>query len=85
MEYLDGTQIDLYLSGSDLIRRMLVDDILYLTRSGRNVRLFSQDGPWTFGCATMTFAPSCPSGFSTQSISPFSSTSTTFRNTGTPP
>lgn len=45
MEYLDGTQIDLYLSGSDLIRRMLVDDILYLTRSGRNVRLFSQDGP----------------------------------------
>ena len=45
MEYLDGTQIDLYLSGSDLIRRMLVDNILYLTRSGRNVRLFSQDGP----------------------------------------
>lgn len=45
MEYLDGTQIDLYLSGSDLIRRMLVDDILYLTRSDRNVRLFSQDGP----------------------------------------
>lgn len=45
MEYLDGTQIDLYLSGSDLVRRMLVDDILYLTRSGRNVRLFSQDGP----------------------------------------
>ena len=45
MEYLDGTQIDLYLSGSDLVRRMLVDDILYLTSSGRNVRLFSQDGP----------------------------------------
>ena len=45
MEYLDGTQIDLYLSGSDLVRRMLVDDILYLTRSGRNVRFFSQDGP----------------------------------------
>lgn len=45
MEYLDGTQIDLYLSGSDLVRRMLVDDILYLTRSGRIVRLFSQDGP----------------------------------------
>ena len=48
MEYLDGTQIDLYLSGSDLVRRMLVDDILYLTRSGRNVRLFSQDGPLDF-------------------------------------
>lgn len=45
MEYLDGTQIDLYLSGSDLVRRMLVDNILYLTRSSRNVRLFSQDGP----------------------------------------
>ena len=45
MEYLDGTQIDLYLSGSDLVRRMLVDNILYLTRSGRIVRLFSQDGP----------------------------------------
>lgn len=37
MEYIDGAYIDLFLYGNSTQQRILVDDILYITRDGRKV------------------------------------------------
>lgn len=39
MEYIDGAYVDLFLYGDNAQQRVLVDDILYITRSNRKVTL----------------------------------------------
>nr|MBQ4457160.1 response regulator transcription factor [Clostridia bacterium] len=41
MEYIDGAYIDLYLYGDNAQQRVLVDDILYITRNMRKVFLIT--------------------------------------------
>lgn len=43
MEYIDGAYVDLYLIGEGEQRRVLVDDILYVTRINRKVILVTRD------------------------------------------
>lgn len=43
MEYIDGAHVDLYLSESGTSRRILVDDILYITREGRKVYVITTE------------------------------------------
>lgn len=43
MEYIDGAYVDVYLYGNGMHRRILVDDILYVTRSNRKVALITKD------------------------------------------
>lgn len=42
MEYIDGAYVDIYLIGDGEQRRVLVDDILYLTRINRKVILVTR-------------------------------------------
>lgn len=44
MEYIDGAYVDVYLSGDSGQQRILVDDILYLTRANRKVYLETKEG-----------------------------------------
>ena len=37
MEYIDGAYIDIFLYGDNAQQRIMVDDILYITRSNRKV------------------------------------------------
>lgn len=37
MEYIDGAYVDLFLSENGAVQRVIADDILYVTRSGRRV------------------------------------------------
>ncbi len=39
MEYIDGAYVDIYLSENSVQRRVVADDILYVTRQGRKVSL----------------------------------------------
>lgn len=39
MEYIDGAYVDIYVSGAHVQKRILVDDIMYLTRLNRRVIL----------------------------------------------
>ena len=39
MEYIDGAYIDIFLHGENAQQRIMVDDILYITRSNRKVEL----------------------------------------------
>ena len=39
MEYIDGTYVDLYLADNGIHQRIIVDDILYVTRKGRKTAL----------------------------------------------
>ncbi len=42
MEYIDGAYVDTYLSANGVQQRILVDDILYVTRNNRKVVLITQ-------------------------------------------
>lgn len=42
MEYIDGAYIDIYLGGNGVYQRILVDDILYVTRINRKVALITK-------------------------------------------
>ena len=44
MEYIDGAGIDLFLSGEGGQKRVLVDDILYLTRDARHAVVVCRQG-----------------------------------------
>ena len=44
MEYIDGAYVDVYLSGNGIQKRILVDDILYITRNNRKVSLSTKQG-----------------------------------------
>lgn len=37
MEYIDGAYVDIFLQENGVLQRVIVDDILYITRSGRRV------------------------------------------------
>lgn len=39
MEYIDGAYVDIFLYGDNAQQRIMVDDILYITRSNRKVEL----------------------------------------------
>lgn len=39
MEYIDGAYVDIFLYGDNAQQRILIDDILYITRSNRKVTL----------------------------------------------
>lgn len=41
MEYIDGAYVDVYLGGNGVHQRILVDDILYVTRVNRKVALIT--------------------------------------------
>lgn len=43
MEYIDGAYVDLYLYNDGLQKRVLVDDILYITRENRRVLMITKD------------------------------------------
>lgn len=43
MEYIDGAYVNVYLGGNGVQQRILVDDILYVTRSNRKVVLFTRN------------------------------------------
>lgn len=44
MEYIDGAYVDVFLFGENAQQRILVDDIMYLTRDSRKVMLQTRDG-----------------------------------------
>jgi len=44
MEYIDGAYVDLYLYADGAQKRVLVDDILYITRENRRVLMVTKDG-----------------------------------------
>lgn len=43
MEYIDGAYVDIYVSGDHVQQRILVDDIMYVTRLNRRVILQTRD------------------------------------------
>lgn len=43
MEYIDGAYVDLFLSENGTIQRVIVDDILYVTRDRRRVRVVTKE------------------------------------------
>ena len=43
MEYIDGAYVDVYLYGVNAQIRILVDDIMYLTRENRTVWMYAQN------------------------------------------
>ena len=43
MEYIDGAYVDVYLYGENAQIRILVDDIMYLTRENRKVWMYTQN------------------------------------------
>lgn len=47
MEYIDGACVDIYLYGDNAQQRVLIDDILYVTRCNRKVMLFTRSGEFT--------------------------------------
>lgn len=47
MEYIDGAYVDVFLYGDGAQQRVLVDDILYITRSNRKVILVTKAGEFT--------------------------------------
>lgn len=44
MEYIDGAYVDVYLGGNGVHQRVLVDDIMYVTRINRKVALITKCG-----------------------------------------
>lgn len=42
MEYIDGAYVDIFLTDNSIQRRIIVDDILYVTREGRKVVLITE-------------------------------------------
>ena len=44
MEYIDGAYMDLYLYADGAQKRVLVDDILYITRENRRALMVTKDG-----------------------------------------
>lgn len=44
MEYIDGSYVDVFLCGEGTCRRILVDDILYITRYNRRVIMMTKGG-----------------------------------------
>ena len=47
MEYIDGAYVDVYLSGNGIQQRILVDDILYVTRKDRKVAFVTNQGEFS--------------------------------------
>lgn len=43
MEYIDGTYVNIFLSGNSQQQRILIDNIIYITRSNRKTLLVSKD------------------------------------------
>lgn len=44
MEYIDGAYVDVFLNGNGTQQRVLVDDIMYITRSNRKTALITKQG-----------------------------------------
>lgn len=47
MEYIDGAYVDVFLYGDGAQQRVLVDDIMYITRNNRKVVMVTQSGNYT--------------------------------------
>lgn len=47
MEYIDGAYVDVFLYGDGIQQRVLVDDIMYITRNNRKVVMVTQSGDHT--------------------------------------
>ena len=47
MEYIDGAYVDVFLYGDGAQQRVLVDDIMYITRNNRKVVMVTQSGDYT--------------------------------------
>lgn len=50
MEYIDGAYVDIFLYGDNAQQRILIDDILYITRSNRKVVLKTVHQSFTIRC-----------------------------------
>lgn len=50
MEYIDGAYVDIFLYGDNAQQRVLIDDILYITRSNRKVILKTNRQSFTLHC-----------------------------------
>lgn len=46
MEYIDGAYVDVFLYGNGIQQRVLVDDIMYITRNNRKVVMVTQSGDY---------------------------------------
>lgn len=47
MEYIDGSYVDIFLTDNSTQHRIIVDDILYVTREGRKVVLITEQQEYT--------------------------------------
>lgn len=47
MEYIDGAYVDVFLYGDGIQQRVLVDDIMYITRNNRKVVMVTPSGDYT--------------------------------------
>ena len=47
MEYIDGAYVDVFLYGNGIQQRVLVDDIMYITRNNRKVVMVTPSGDYT--------------------------------------
>jgi len=47
MEYIDGAYVDVFLYGDGIQQRVLVDDIMYITRNNRKVVMVTQSEDYT--------------------------------------
>lgn len=63
MEYIDGAMVDLYLYSDGSHRRMLVDDILYITRENRRTLMVTRQGRFPTRESFDDWCARLPAGF----------------------
>lgn len=63
MEYIDGAYIDIFLSEKSVYRKVIVDDILYVTREGRKTFLITRKQEYTLSEKYDAFCECLPQRF----------------------
>ena len=63
MEYIDGASVDLYLYSEGVHKRVLVDDIFYVTRENRRTVMVTRDGAYPTKESFDDWCARLPAGF----------------------
>lgn len=63
MEYIDGAYIDIFLSEKAVCQKVIVDDILYVTREGRKTSLITRQEEYTLSEKYDVFCECLPQRF----------------------
>lgn len=63
MEYIDGAYIDIFLSEKAVSQKVIVDDILYVTREGRKTSLITRQEEYTLSEKYDVFCECLPQRF----------------------